>query len=158
MEKSANELEIVRVFNAPRELVWKAWTEPERLMQWWGPKTYTAPVWKMDFREGGTYLYCMKSAEGQEFWGTGTYKEIIPNEKIVWTDSFADADGNKVNAQSLGFPDTWPDELLVTILFEDVDGKTRMTLRHAGIPEGEMSDMTSAGWNESFDKLVEILK
>lgn len=157
-QENRGTVSVTRIFNAPVELVWKGWTEPEHLNRWWGPRIFTVPVCKIDFREGGTYLYCMKTEEGKEFWVTGTYKEIIPNQKIVFTDSFADADGNKINAQSLGFPDTWPDEMLVTILFEGTDGKTRMTLKHVGVPEGETSDMTSASWNESFDKLVEILK
>jgi uncharacterized protein YndB with AHSA1/START domain len=72
------ELIITRIFDAPRELVWKAWTEPEQLMRWWGPKSFTSPVCKIDLRVGGVYLYCMRSPEGQDYWNTGVYKEIIP--------------------------------------------------------------------------------
>jgi uncharacterized protein YndB with AHSA1/START domain len=150
-------LVITRIFDAPRELVWKAWTEPEHLMQWWGPKNFTAPVCKMDFRVGGKYLFCMRSAEGQDFWSTGVYREIVPLEKIVCTDSFADENGNIVSASHYGISGDWPKELLVTVTFEEQDGKTKMTLRHAGIPEGEMGDMAEQGWKESFDKLAEGL-
>jgi uncharacterized protein YndB with AHSA1/START domain len=155
---ATRELVITRVFDAPRELVWKAWTDPEHVARWWGPKNYTSPVCKIDFRVGGKYLFCMRSPEGKDFWSTGTYKEIIPPEKIVVTDSFADSEGNVVSATEYGMPEM-PLELQVTVTFEDLgDGKTKMTLRHVGFPEGEMSEMAGAGWNESFDKLAESLK
>ena len=165
------ELVITRIFDAPRELVWKAWTDPEHAMRWWGPKDFTAPVCKIDFRVGGKYLFCMRSskllpapagsppiAEGQEFWSTGVYREIVPLERIVYTDSFADREGNVVPATHYGMSADFPLELLVTVTFEEQGGKTKMTLRHVGIPAGEMSDLTAAGWNESFDKLSESLK
>lgn len=155
---ATRELVITRVFDAPRELVWKAWTDPEHVVRWWGPKNYTSPVCKIDFRVGGKYLFCMRSPEGKDFWSTGTYREIIPSEKIVVTDSFADSEGNVVPASEYGMPEM-PLELQVTVTFEDLgDGKTKMTLRHVGFPEGEMSEMAGAGWNESFDKLAESLK
>jgi uncharacterized protein YndB with AHSA1/START domain len=158
-EQSAEqEIVITRVFDAPRELVWKAWTEPERVKKWWGPTAFTAPVIKINLRVGGTYLYCMRSPEGQDFWSTGVFREIVPTERLVFTDSFSDAQGNIVPASQYGMTRDWPSELLITVIFEEVDGKTKMTMRQAGIPEGEMRDMTIAGWNGSFDKLAESLK
>jgi uncharacterized protein YndB with AHSA1/START domain len=154
-----NKLVVTRIFNAPRELVWKAWTDPVHMMRWWGPKNFTAPVIKINLKVGGKYLCCMRSAEGQEFWSIGIYKEIVPFEKIVCTDSFADEKGNVVHASHYGMPgDDFPMEMEVTIQLEDLDGKTKMTLIHVGLPSGDMQDMTSVGWNESFDKLVESLK
>jgi uncharacterized protein YndB with AHSA1/START domain len=152
-----NELAIERIFDAPRELVWKAWTEPEMFKKWWGPKNFTCPFVKIDFREGGTCLSCMRSPEGKDFWSTSTYKEIIPLQKIVATDSFADEHGNVVPSTHYGMKG-FQLEMEITLLLEDVEGKTRMTLRHAGLPEGEMKDQTAAGWNESFAKLTEILE
>lgn len=153
-----NELVITRIFDAPGDLVWKAWTDPDEIKKWWGPKNFTAPVSQIDFRVGGRYLYCMRSPEGQDFWSTGTYKEIVPGKRIVATDSFADAEGNVVPATHYGLGADFPLELEVTVTLEEKDGQTKMTLRHVGIPEGEMRDQTSAGWNESFDKLAENLK
>ncbi|MEO5930932.1 MAG: SRPBCC domain-containing protein [Candidatus Kapaibacterium sp.] len=144
------------MFDAPRELVWKAWTDPEHLVKWWGPKNFTAPFASIDLRVGGKYLYCMRSPEGRDFWSTGTYREIIPLERLVCTDSFADADGNVVPASHYGMGD-FPLALEVTITFEEHDGGTRMTLNHAGIPAGKIRAMTGTGWNESFDKLAESL-
>ena len=156
--ETGHALLITRIFNAPRKLVWKAWSDPAHLMKWWGPKNFTSPKCKMDFRVGGKYQYCMRSPEGQEFYSTGTYREITPLEKIVWTDSFADEKGNAVPAEHYGMGKDFPFELLVTLTFEDFEGKTKFTLRHEGIPAGEMHDMTSGGWNESLDKLADSLK
>ena len=150
-------LVMVREFDAPRELVWKAWSEPEHYKRWWGPRDYTCPSCEIDFRVGGVFLGCMRSSEGQEIWSTGVYREIVPLERIVCTDSFADADGNVVPATHYGMPADIPLEMLVTVTLEDLGGRTRMTVRHEGLPAGEMTDGANAGWNESFDKLAESL-
>ncbi len=152
------ELVITRVFDAPRELVFKAWTEPERFKRWWGPKNFTAPACTIDLRVGGVYLNCMRSPEGQDFWTTGVYREIVEPERIVYTDSFADEKGNPVPASDYGMSGDWPLETLVTVTFEEHEGKTKMTLRHVGIPSGTHSDLAGAGWNESFEKLAESLR
>ncbi len=151
------ELVITRIFDAPRTLVWKTWTEPEGLMRWWGPKNFSAPFCKIDLRLGGAYLNCMRSPEGQDYYSTGVYREIVEPSLLVCTDSFADEKGTVVPASHYGMGGDWPKELLVTVTFEEQEGKTRFTLRHVGIPAGEMSELTKAGWNESFDKLAEIL-
>ncbi len=151
-------LVITRIFDAPRELVWRAWTDPEHAMRWWGPKNFTAPVCKIDLRVGGKYLFCMRSSDGKDFWSTGVYREIVPLKKIVCSDSFSDAKGNIVSASVYGMGNDIPLEMEITVVLEDYQGKTRMTLTHVGLPEGKMKDMTSAGWNEFFDKLAKSLK
>jgi len=93
---------VTRIFDAPRALVWKAWTEAKYAMQWWGPKGFTAPVCKIDFRVGGKYLFCMRSPDGWEGWNGGEYYEIVPQEKIVYSMYFADKDGNKVDPAQYG--------------------------------------------------------
>jgi uncharacterized protein YndB with AHSA1/START domain len=153
-----NTIVITRTFDAPRELVWKAWTEPERMKRWWGPKDFTAPFCKIDLRVGGRYLYCMRSPDGKDYWSSGVYREIVPPERIVCTDSFSDEKGNIVPASYYGMPGDWPKELLVTVTFKEQKGRTTMTLRHAGFPSAGVADLATAGWNESFDKLAESLK
>jgi uncharacterized protein YndB with AHSA1/START domain len=152
-----SELLITRTFDAPRELVWKAWTEPERVKRWWGPEGFTSPFCRIDLRVGGTYLYCMQSPEGREYWSTGVYREIVPPKRIVCTDSFSDEKGNVVPASHYGMPGDWPLALVVTVTFEEQGGKTKFTLRHTGFPSGEMRDLAKAGWNTSLDKLAEYL-
>jgi uncharacterized protein YndB with AHSA1/START domain len=161
INNAGKDLVITRIFNAPVEIVWKAWTDPEQIKEWQGPKDYTAPVCKIDFRVGGKELLCMRSPEEKDFWSIGIYKEIIPMKKIVVTDSFADENGNVVPASYYGITGDFPPELLVTVTFEDLNGKTKMRLQHAGLPAGEMKEMTGIGWNQSFDKLeknVETVK
>lgn len=96
------EIVIERVFDGPPALVWKTWTDPEHVMRWWGPKGFTSPVCKADFRVGGSYLYCMRSPQGKDFWTTGVYLEIVEPVRIVYTDCFSDADGNLVPASRWG--------------------------------------------------------
>lgn len=153
-----NTITITHIFDAPRELVWRAWTEPEFVMRWWGPRDYTSPACTIDLRVGGKNLFSMRSPEGKVFWSTGTYRELVPMEKIVMTDSFADEHGNVVSPTEYGFAADFPPELLVTITFEEMNGKTKLTLTHEGLPEGEMSAQTQAGWEESFEKLAKIVK
>ena len=94
-EHEPERMTITRVFDAPRELVWKAWTDPRYVMQWWGPEGFTAPVVQMDFRVGGKSLLCMRTPDGQEFWNAVEYHDIIPYEKIVSSMYFSDSEGNK---------------------------------------------------------------
>jgi len=155
-------IHITRIFDAPREKVWQVWTEPEHITKWWGPKDFTAPAGKNDLRVGGKFHYCMRGPAGSEFdkdmWSTGTYREIIPMEKIVVTDNFADAEGNVVSPKDFGMPGKWPEEMVVTVTFEDAgEGKTKLTLTHSGHPQ-EMADMAKAGWNESLDKFAAALR
>ncbi len=166
MEKTNddNVLTIKRIFDAPRELVWKAWSDPELYKKWWGPKIFTCPVVNIDFRVGGKFLGCMLGMEGdfkgKEFWSTGTYKEIIPMEKIVVSDSFSDEKGNIVPSTHYGM-EGMPLEMQVTVMFEEMpDGKTKMTLKHEGIKDINPKDKAGMdqGWNESFDKMASSLK
>ncbi len=152
------ELVITRIFDAPRELVWKTWTEPGRVRRWWGPKGFSAPVCKSDFRVGGTYLYCMRSPLGRDYWSTGVFREIVRPERIVATDSFADEKGNVVPATYYGMSQAFPLEMLVTVTFEELGGETKLTLVHELLPKGENRTNTRDGWLQSFDKFEEALK
>jgi uncharacterized protein YndB with AHSA1/START domain len=154
-------IEIERIFNAPVEKVWKAWTDPEEIMKWWGPKDWTAPSAKSDFRVGGKFLYAMRGAMTpggpiQENWSGGVFKEIIPMQKIVASDYFTDAQGNKISAKDIGMPGEWPDEMTITVTFKDMGDKTKLTIFHEGHPD-EIAEMAMIGWNQSLDKLAAIL-
>jgi uncharacterized protein YndB with AHSA1/START domain len=150
-------ISLERTFSLPLDTVWKAWTEPEYFKKWWGPKEYTCPNCTIDFRIGGKVLAAMQGPDGKKVWSTGTYKEIIDHKKIVVTDSFADNEGNVVKASYYDMPGEWPKELLVTIQFEEKDGKTNMKLQHAGLPL-EMAEDCIKGWQSSFDKLETNIK
>ncbi len=157
-EPRKQEIVISRVFDAPRKLVWQAWTNCESMKQWWGPKTFTTPYCSIDLRIGGKYLNCMRSPDGKDYWSTGTYKEIVPMQRLVVTDSFADKDGNIVPASYYGVSD-FPLEMLIIITFEEQNGKTKFTLRYPNVGKTSAEDLRGMeqGWNESFDKLEQLL-
>lgn len=142
-----------RIFDAPRELVFKAWSNPDLLKQWWGPKGWTLPVCNVDFRPGGVWHYCMKGPGGEEAWGKAIYREIVEPERIVYADTFSDAEGNQV----AGTP-----ELLVTVTFTDHNGKTKLTncAQFASAADLQATvDMGMAeGMAETFDRLADYLE
>ena len=153
-------LVVERVFDAPRELAWKAWSDPQMVRQWWGPKAFTAPAAEMDFRAGGKWLFAMQSPDfnnGEPIWSTGVYREIDPPKRMVWTDSFADENGNVVPATHYGMTGDFPLEMLVTVELEDIGGgRTKLSVRHEGLP---VSDREGAGigWSESLEKMAASL-
>lgn len=157
-EETADQaLVITRVIDAPRSLVFEAWTKPEHLVRWWGPKGFTTPFCKVDFRPGGVFHYCMRSPEGRDIWGIGVYREIVEPERIVYTDAFSDAEGNRVPPSHYGMSSGHPPESLVTVTFAEQEGKTKLTLRHS-LPESvEERKGAEQGWNEMLDRLAEDL-
>lgn len=145
---------IERTLDAPRDLIWQMWTEPEHFKAWYGPNGATIPVAEMDVRVGGRRLVRMtvQTPNGQmDMWFTGEYREVVPNERLVFTESMADEDGNVVSASAMGMPEGHPDTTEVTVVLEDVSGRTRMVLTHAGIPSDSPGAM---GWTMALDKLA----
>jgi uncharacterized protein YndB with AHSA1/START domain len=157
------ELVITRVFDAPRELVFKAFTEAGRLSQWWGPKGFDIRVEKLDLRPGGRCHYCMQSPDGGQTWGLFQYREISTPGRLVFVNSFSDAAGNITRAP---FSEVWPLEVLNTLTLSEQDGKTTLTLRgkpiHAAAEERQTFEngMTSMqqGFGGTFDQLDAYLK
>jgi uncharacterized protein YndB with AHSA1/START domain len=127
--KKSEELVIRRLLNAPPDLVFKTFTEAEHLAHWWGPKGMKLQVIKCDLRQGGKFHYKMITPDGQEMYGVFHYKEITPPDKIVFTNGFADKDGNLIRAP---FAANFPIEVLNTWTFEEENGKTLLTLK--GVP------------------------
>jgi uncharacterized protein YndB with AHSA1/START domain len=151
-------LVIERIVNAPRELVFQAWTDPEMFKRWWGPKGWTTSHCTIEPRAGGVSHFNMQAPDGSmTIWCKGVYTEFSPYDRIVFTDSFADKEGNVVPATEYGMEGV-PLEMLVSVTFEDAGaGKTKMTMRHEGLPAGEHTEGANQGWSESFDKLVAYL-
>ena len=149
---------VTRVFDAPRELVWKAWTDPQYVMQWWGPKGFTAPVCKMDFRVGGKFLYCMRAPDGQEFWNGGEYHEIVQHEKIVSSMYFSDSEGNKIEPAQLGIEHEAIEGAHDVILFEDLgNGRTKLTFIGNETMENAIKSGQLEGMNEILDKAAAVV-
>jgi uncharacterized protein YndB with AHSA1/START domain len=121
----STQIKITHTFNAPRELVFKAFTESEHLKNWWGPKGWTFEVSKSDFRPGGVFHYSQIPADGNVMWVKFVYSEIIAPEKIVYSSFFSDEEGDNVRAP---FDANWPMETLNTITFIEDEGKTTLTM------------------------------
>ncbi len=141
-----------RVFDAPRTLVFQMWSDPKHLMHWWGPKGWTLPVCNVDFRPGGVWHYCMRGPGGEEGWGKAVYREIVEPERIVYVDTFADAEGNQIE----GTP-----EIVVTVTFTEQNGKTKLT-SHAQFASVKDLEATLAmgmaeGLAETWDRLEQYL-
>ena len=146
---------IERIFNAPRELVWRAWSEAEHFARWYGPTGFTVPSCEIDFRVGGRYLVGMRSPDGFEMWMTGVYQEIVPLERFVATACLADESGNVVPATHYGMGADVPTETLLTVVLESLDdSRTKVTLRQSGWTDPQMAAQAGAGWEQAFDKLV----
>ena len=155
---------ISRVLDAPRELVWKVFSEPERMKEWWGPKGFTVIASKMDFRPGGIYHYGMQAPNGAAMWGKFVYREIVPPERMVFINSFSDEDGGVTRHP---MSPSWPLEMLSTFTFEELPGgKTRFTLRwrayNASAEEQKTFDAAhdsmNQGWGGTLEQLTAYLK
>ena len=120
------ELAITREFDAPRDLVWKAWTEPERLATWWGPPGSEIRVKGLDLRAGGAFLYSMQTPNGPEMWGKFVYREVSPQDCLVFVNCFSDEKGGLTRNPWIA---TWPLEILNTLTLVERDGKTTLTLQ-----------------------------
>jgi uncharacterized protein YndB with AHSA1/START domain len=150
MENNAapkSEFTITRVFNAPRTLVFDAWTEASRLAQWWGPKGSTLKVAKLDLRPGGTFLYSMLTPDGREMWGKFVYREIVPPERLVLVNSFSDASGNIVRAP---FSPDWPLEILNVMTLTEEGGRTTLSLTGGPINASEAECRKFDSWHDSM--------
>jgi uncharacterized protein YndB with AHSA1/START domain len=158
---TGNEMErmvVTRVFDAPRELVWKAWTDPKYVMQWWGPKGFTSPFCEMDFRVGGKFLYCMRTPDGQEFWNGGEYHEIVLHEKIVSSMYFSDSKGNKVEPAHYGVDHEAIEGAHDVILFEDLgNGQTKLTLIGNETMENAIKSGQVEGMNQILEKAAAVV-
>ena len=155
-------LSVTRTFNAPVEKVWKQWSESENVMRWWGPKGFTSPLAKMDFREGGVSLVCMRAPKefgGFDMYNTWSYKKIEPHERIEFVLNFADKDGNQLDPAKMGLPLGIPPDVPHVITFKSVgDGKTEMTVNEYGYTTDTAVQTSKSGLEECLDKMAENLK
>ena len=148
-EPAEREFVITRVFDAPRALVWKAWTECPRLMRWFGPKGFTMRVATLDLRPGGVFHYCLRSPDGHDIWGKFVYREIVAPERIVLVNSFSDEPGNLTRHP---MSQTWPLEMLSTTTFTEHEGKTTITVRWAPLNATEAERKTFDASYEDMQK------
>src|SRR5579863_8274669 len=143
---SDRELLITRIFDAPRSLVFKAWTDPEHQIQWLGPRGFTGKILQSAKKPGDAYRYYMRDPQGGDHWQQGIVREMVDPERLVFTYAWANEQGQPTRP-----------ETLVTLTFEDVDGKTRLTLRQGIFESVSACDDHRGGWNSSLDRLAEYM-
>ena len=155
-------LSVTRTFDAPVEKVWKQWSESENVMRWWGPTGFTSPFAKMDFREGGVSLVCMRAPKefgGFDMYNTWSYKKIVPHERIEFVLNFSDKDGNKLDPAKMGLPPGIPLDVPHVITFKSLgDNKTEMTVNEYGYTTDTAVQTSKAGLEQCLDKMAENLK
>jgi len=139
------ELVITRVFDAPRRVVFGAWTDPEQLARWWGPRGFTTVFSAADVRPGGAWRRRIRSPEGTEHTGRGIYREIVAPERVVFTYAWESAEGTPGH------------ETVVTVTFEDLGGRTRLTLHHALFESETSRDAHRGGWASCLDRFADCL-
>ncbi len=150
------DLVITRVFDIPVEWVWKGWTDPKLVPLWWGPAHYTSSRCEIDLREGGKYVFCMRAPQeqgGQDYYSTGVYTKIVPFERLEFTQSLSDADGNPIDPAQVGMPPDFPKEIKFVMEFKaQGDTRTELTITEHDWTLGQMSEYAVIGMNQSLDK------
>src|ERR1700676_2957697 len=151
---SPNAVVIERSFDAPVDLIWKMWTDPDHFKAWYGPTGATIPHATMDVRVGGTRLVCMEMQFPNgpvQMWFTGEYREVVENQHLLYTESMSDEDGNVKSPSEMGMPQGHPTTTEIGVELTDVGGRTKMVMTHSGIPSDSPG---AAGWTMAFDKLA----
>jgi len=151
-----------RLFAAPRETVWDAWTIPDQLAQWMGPKGSTSESVTADIRTGGMHHWRMDMPGGGAMYGRADYREVTPPSRLVWVHGFADAEGNRV---AMPFAENWPLTMLTIVTFAEEGEGTRVVLTWAPLDASAVEEQVFAdnipsmtgGWNGSFEQLDEFL-
>jgi uncharacterized protein YndB with AHSA1/START domain len=139
------ELVITRVLDAPRELVYRCWTEPDHLAKWWGPEGFRGSSITVNPVEGGAWRFCMRNAEGEEHWASGVYLEVVPPERLVFSLRWDPEEDRPL------------EDTLVTVTLADRDGKTEMTFHQSGFVTDDSRDDHVTGWRSTFDGLASHL-
>ena len=144
-EAAERELVITRVLDAPRHLVFQAWTEPDRVARWWGPRGFTTLYCDMDVRPGGSFRVCMCSPEGVEHWKQGVYREVVEPERLVFTFAWEDEEGKPGH------------QTVVTVTFAEPDARTELTLHQAVFETIAACDVHRQGWTSTLERFAEYL-
>jgi uncharacterized protein YndB with AHSA1/START domain len=149
---------VTRTFNATPELLWKAWTDPHLVSQWWGPVGFTCPVCNIDLRVNGKFFIGMRTPDGQDFFNAGQYHEIVPHQKIVSSMHFSDSQGNKVAPEHYGIEHQSIEDAYDVTTFEDLgDGQTKLTFTGNETMEEAKSTGQLEGWLQILDKFETVV-
>ena len=153
-------LVVTRIIDAPLEMVWRAWTEPEQMSRWWGPEFYTSPACRIDLRVGGGYVFCMRAPldqGGGDSYTAGIYQKIVPMELLEFTQGLADKDGNRIDPAQAGMPPDFPKELHTVVTFKARGQMTELTIIEHNWTPSTMFVYALAGTQQMIDKLAAYL-
>lgn len=153
-DNSQDAVVIERTLDAPLELVWGMWTNSDHFKAWYGPTGASIPVANLDVRVGGTRLVCMEmqTPNGEmKMWFAGEYREVVENERLVFTDAMSDENGNIKSPEEMGMPEGHPETTEVTVVLEAMGDQTKMTMTHAGVAPDSPG---AGGWEMAIDKMV----
>lgn len=160
-ESTPRNMVVNRIFDAPLDQVWKAWSDSDYVKEWWGPTGFTCPIAEMDFREGGTTLVCMRAPEefgGFDMYNTWTYSQIKPMQRIEFVQKFADQNGNQIDPASIGIPPGVPHEVPHVITFRALNNnQTELTVTEFGYTEDQAHDTSKMGMEQCLDKMASSL-
>src|SRR4030095_2447487 len=154
---AAGTVKIERVFAAPRELVFEAWTKLELLLQWYAPRGRTVRILELDARPGGRFHFCIHNPSFGDCWCVGVYREIVRPERIVYTLATADSAGNEIEPAKAGHDPSWPRETLVTVTIADVRGATKLTLEQSVSESLAKHTGAHPSWPEMLDRLAALV-
>jgi uncharacterized protein YndB with AHSA1/START domain len=159
-EPTKRDVVVTRIFDAPVEVVWRAWSDPGYVREWWGPTGFTCPLAAMDFREGGRSLVCMRAPQefgGQDMYNTWTYAKILPLQRIEYILHFTDKDGNAFDPAEIGMPAGIPKEVRTVNTFKDLGNcTTEMTITETGYTSDQAHDLSEAGLQQCLDKMAAL--
>ncbi|MEL6685009.1 MAG: SRPBCC domain-containing protein [Pseudomonadota bacterium] len=157
MTDQPNWVRLHRTFDAPIDVIWKIWTDPDLFKQWYGPMGMSVPTAEMDVTVGGTRkvnMVMLTPEREMSMWFIGVYKELNAPHRLVYTESMCQPDGTLIPPSAMGMPEGSPDVTEVIVELSEDDGKTQMTMVHIGVPAGTAGE---GGWNQALDKLVALV-
>jgi uncharacterized protein YndB with AHSA1/START domain len=145
---------VERLYNAPVDKVWAAFTEDAEVMKWWGPDYFTCPAARMDVRPGGTSLVCMRSPDGQDMWMTWAYTAVEPMRRIAYIQNLSDASGARIDPGAIGMPPEFPRDVATVVTLTPEGGRTRMRIVEDTTTSGFMHEMSLTGLEQCMDKMA----
>jgi uncharacterized protein YndB with AHSA1/START domain len=154
---ATKDVHVTRMFDAPVQRVWKALSDPELVMRWWGPNYFSSPSCSMDFREGGRSILCMRSPDGIDMYNSWEYQKIVPLERIEFVQRLCDKDGGPIDPASIGVSADFPAEVRSILTLKKMGAKTEMTIVEYGFPDSQLYEFAVMGLEQSLEKMAQAL-
>ncbi len=157
MKNQLDHVFIEEIFDASPERVFKAWTDPQKLIQWYAPNGCSIHFKEIEVKSGGKFHSCISNPQFGDCWCIGEYKEVVPYSKLVFTMINADERGNPINPIEIGMDPDWPGETLVTVTFSEENGKTKLLLRQTVSQELAKKTGAYPSWIQMLSNLQDVL-